>query len=275
MKITIFGGSGFMGQALIESLYKDHTILAVARNEGNLISLKEKFPNIEIIPGDISDPWVVKKAMRGAEGVYLLSASKHVRLAETEVRMSVRTNIIGVMNVIEESFLTKPTFLLFVSTDKASQSAGVYGSQKKIGEKLIQEGERINPATKYRIVRFGNVWGSTGSIITKWRPKMEKGEEVILTEPSATRFFFTVEEAIGLIQECLDKAIDATPYIPKMKAIDMQTCLEACMKVYGNSSVKTIGLQPGENLAETMDGKVYSNQVEQFSKIEFINKFLI
>jgi FlaA1/EpsC-like NDP-sugar epimerase len=103
---------------------------------------------------------------------------------------------------------------------------------------------------------------------------MEKGEEVIITDPEASRFFWTVKEAVDLIFECLDKATDSKPFIPKMKAVKMGVVLDACMEVYGKSPVKIIGLQPGENFVETTDGITFSNEVKQFTKEEFIEKFL-
>ena len=276
MKTVVFGGSGFLGQALIERIIthgRPH-ILAVARNEGALVALKEKFPSISIMVGDIADTWTVKKAMEGADEVYLLSAMKHVGIAEKDVNACIRTNVLGTMNVIQESLKTKPDFLMFISSDKAAQATGIYGMSKKMGEKLMIEAETINAFTEYRTIRYGNVWGSTGSIITKWKPKLEKGEEVILTDPMASRFFWEVSEAVDLIFECLNEAQDAAPYIPKMKAVTMGTVLEACMDVYGKSPVKIIGLQPGENKVETTDGVIFSDQCEQFSKEEFIEKFL-
>ena len=275
-KITIFGGSGFLGTSLIDRLISlgNKNIVAVARNEGALVALKEKFPTIEIMVGDIADKWIVKKAMKDAAAVFILSALKHVGIAETEVRSCINTNVIGCMNIIEESLITKPTTVTFISTDKASQPTGVYGCSKKIGEKLIAEAETINPETKYRVIRYGNVWGSTGSIITKWKPKMERGEEIILTDPEASRFFWTVEESVDLIFDCIKNATNSNPYIPKMKAVKMGVVLDACMEVYGKCPVKIIGLQPGENKVETTDGVTFSDQVEQFTKEEFIEKFL-
>lgn len=275
-RITIFGGSGFLGTALIEHLIKfgADNILAVARNESALVSLKERFPKILIMVGDIADPWTVKKAMRGATEVYLLSALKHVGIAEKDVKSCASTNVMGTLNVINESLESKPKILVFISSDKAAQPTGIYGCSKKLGEGLMAEAEKINPDTAYRVVRYGNVLGSSGSFITKWKPKMERGEEIILTDPEASRFFWTVDEAVKLIFECIFKAKDATPYIPKMKAVKMGTVLEACMEVYGKSPVKIIGLEPGENKVETTDGVTFSDQVEQFSKQEFIEKFL-
>lgn len=275
-KVVVFGGSGFLGNYLIERLlsigYKN--ISVVGRNEDSLVRLKEKFPYIELIVGDISDKWIVKKAMKGAEEVYLLSALKHVGLAEVEVKSCIATNISGCMNVIDESLNTRPKLLMFISTDKASQPMGVYGCSKRIGEKLMAEAEKINPETKYRIVRYGNVWKSNGSISTKWKPKMLRGEEVTLTDPDASRFFWTIDEAVNLIFECSEKATSSAPYIPTMKAVKMGVVLDACMEVYGRSPVKIIGLQPGENKVETTDGITFSDTAEQFTKDEFIKKFL-
>lgn len=279
-KIVIFGASGFLGDALIANLTKNdggivyQNILAVGRNEGNLVKLRQKYPTIQIMVGDIANPWDVKKAMAGAEQVYHLAAMKHVTIAETDVQSCTRTNIVGTMNVIQESLITKPRFLVFVSSDKAGSGSGVYGLSKKIGEKLMEEAERINPDTAYRVIRYGNVWGSTGSLITKWRPKMESGEEIILTDPEASRFFWNVEEAVDKIFECIVQAKNAKPFIPKMKAVKMGVVLEACMEVYGKSPVKIIGLQPGENKAETTDGVIFSDTCEQFTKEEFIEAFL-
>lgn len=274
--VMVAGGSGFLGHALVKILVAEgRNVTVVARNEGNLVMLKGKYPSIRIVVGDIADPWIVKQAMVNTEEVYLLSAMKHVGLAEAQVRSCVSTNITGTMNVIQESFTTKPKLLVFISSDKAAQGTGIYGCTKKIGERLMAEAEQMNPDTKYRVIRYGNVWGSTGSIATKWKEKMEKGEEVILTDPEASRFFWDVKEAIDLIFECIQKAKDATPYIPPMKAVKMSVVLEACLEIWGKSPVKIIGLQPGENKVETTDGIVFSDQCEQFTKEEFIEKFLL
>jgi len=275
-KVLVAGGSGYLGTALIGRLVSMGitNIVSVSRNEASAVSLKEKFPTVEIIIGDIVDLWIVKKSMKGVTDVMILSALKHVGIAEKDVRSCVNTNIIGCMNIINESLVTKPDSVVFISSDKAAQGTGVYGISKKIGEKLIEEAERSNPNTKYRTVRYGNVWASAGSISTKWKPKMKSGEEVILTDPEASRFFWTVEEALDLIFECIEKAKDSTPYIPSMKSATMGVVLQACRETWGMSPVKIIGLQPGENKTETMDGKVFSDQVPQFTVEEFKHKFL-
>jgi len=184
---------------------------------------------------------------------------------------------------MEASLEFIPEVLVFISTDKAAQPSGVYGCSKKIGEQLVAEAQRINPETRYRVLRYGNVWGSTGSIATKWRPLIERGEEVTLTDPDASRFFWTVTEAVDLIFQAVNTTIGGCdPIVPKMKAVKMGVVLEACIEHFMQSSgngrarseVNIIGLQPGENKTETTDGVIFSDQVEQFTKAEFIKKFL-
>lgn len=254
-KIVVFGGSGFLGQALIERLLSmgRTNILSMSRNEGEATKLKEKFPQVKIMIGDIEDWSDVRRAMHDdTREVYLLAAMKHVGYAENNPQACVRTNLIGTMNVINESGRAKPNVLVFISSDKAAQSTGVYGCSKKIGERLVAEAERWNPHTKYRVVRYGNVLYSTGSVLCKWRDKMRAGEEVTITDPKATRFFWPISEAVDLIFESIEKGKDASPYITSMKSIAIGDLLEAMMEKYGNVPVKTIGLQPGENMHEVI-----------------------
>lgn len=269
--ILITGGSGYLGEALIKRLYPS-TIRVVSRNEGKLIELKEKFPDIEIMTGDIADEWTVKKAMQGIDEVYHLAAYKYVGLAEKDTMQCINSNIIGSMNILKESFITKPKFIIGISTDKAAQISGVYGATKFLMEALFKEAESINKDTKYRIVRYGNVLYSTGSVLCKWKDKILKGEEIILTDPEATRFFWTVDEAVDLIFECLKNALNSNPLISKMKSIKMGDLLEAMMLKYGRMNVKIIGLQKGENKHETINGKIFSNNVENFTIDEIKKK---
>ena len=272
-RIVIFGGSGYLGAALLEKLYfyRNEGIVVVGRNESALVSIKERFPKIEIIVGDITDKWIVKKAMQYANEIYLLSALKHVNLAETEVRSCINTNIIGCMNVVEESLITRPEIFMFISTDKASHPMGVYRCTKKIGERLVAEAEGINRATKYRVVRYGNVLYSSGSVLCKWKDKMMKGQEVIVTDINATRFFWSVSDAIDLIFECLENAKDSTPYVPKMKSIRLGDLLGAMMSKYGYVPVKTIGLQHGENMHEIIS----ENGMNSFDSPRFTNEEIL
>lgn len=275
-RYLITGGSGYLGRALIARLASMGIldIAVIARNEGRLIELKEAFPHVEIIPGNVADAHSCAHACAGARGTFHLAAMKHVTMAQTHVRECVTSNVLGTLNLLEQSLALRPDFILGISSDKSGRSETVYGASKYLQDLLFAQYARINPATAHRVVKYGNVWASTGSFITKWKTKMQAGEEVVITDPEMTRFFFTVEQAVDLIFACLEQAIDATPFIPTMKAARMGTVLSACMEVFGKCPVKTIGAQPGESLHETMDGVTFSNQVEQFTKQEIIETFL-
>lgn len=272
MKFLVTGGSGFLGHELIKRL--DGEVRVLARNEGKLVELKEKFPHIEIIVGDVSDPYTCDRAMQGVDGVYHLAALKHVGIAEDNVKECIETNI--PIALLEATRKHKPKFIIGISTDKAASRKGVYGTTKFLMERLFAEYEKLNPDTKYRTVRYGNVIYSTGSVLCKWKEKMQKGEEVTITDPNATRFFWTVEQAVDLIFKCLEKTTDSKPYVTKMKSMRMGDLLEAMNSKYGKPGAvaKVIGLQPGENLHEiiTEDG-LDSSRAEKFT-IEEITELI-
>lgn len=274
-KTIVFGGSGFLGGYLIEHLiYLGHkNIISVSRNESAAVALKERFPLISIMIGDIADPWIVKQAMVDADEIFLLSAMKHVGLAEVQVKSCIDTNVIGTMNVINESLITKPNILMFISSDKAAQGTGIYGMSKKIGEKLMAEAEQINFDTKYRVVRYGNVLYSSGSVLCKWRDKMKKGEEVIVTDVDATRFFWSVYEALDQVFICeSDCWPSAKPFVTAMKSIRIGDLLESMMEKYGKVPVKIIGLQPGENMHEIIVPELPDSfHSERYTKEEILN----
>jgi UDP-N-acetylglucosamine 4,6-dehydratase/UDP-glucose 4-epimerase len=269
-KYLVTGGSGFLGIPLVHYILSHGALVRViARDEGKLVELKEKFPLVEIYTGDISDAFEVRQAMNGVSGVFHLAASKHVGLAETFVRENVKTNTIGSLHILEQSLEMDLDFVLGISTDKAAQVAGVYGATKLLMERLFAQFEKLNPKCKYRIVRYGNVLYSTGSVLCKWRDLITQGKEVIITEPAATRFFWSVEQAIDLIIDCMHNAKDTRPYCPSMKSMSIQNLLQAMIEKYGNGReipVRIIGLQPGENLHEkVLEEGPYSNEVEEFT----------
>ena len=272
----VTGGSGFLGISLVDYILQcGGNVRIIARDEGKLIHLKEKFPNVEIYTGDISDIFEVKQSMKDVTGVFHLAASKHVGLAEKFVRENIKTNIIGSLNILEHS-LNHSTlkFVLSVSTDKAAQVAGVYGATKFLMERAIKQYEDLNPNVMYRTVRYGNVLYSTGSVLCKWKDLISQGKEVIVTNPDATRFFWSVDDAIKLIIDCMENSIDSTPYCPIMKSMKVDDLLKAMIIKYGNGQnipIKIIGLQPGENMHEkVLENGPYSNEVEYFTIDEIL-----
>lgn len=281
MKILVTGGTGFLGKPLVKRLLdRGHLVKVMSRNQGKLIDLD----GVEIFSGDVSIYSDVYEAMRDCQGVYHLAASKHVGLAEKLVTECVRSNVVGSHNVYECSREFKPEFVMSISTDKACRVAGIYGATKLLMEGMSQQYQTINPQTKYRLVRYGNVLYSTGSVLCKWKKLILEGKDIVVTEPEATRFFWTVEQALDLIDECMLQD-SPKPFVPEMKGMSIQNLLVAmCKKYVGDdnqyvlqngftgrrhlftSKVKFIGLQPGENLHEKiLEDGLDSSQVEQYT----------
>ena len=206
-KYLVTGGAGFLGGELIDRILEQGgEVITVSRNEGKLIELKSKYKDskLEIHTGDICDDFTLPRLMRGITGVFHLAAFKHVGLAETQGRECIKSNVIGSMNVLEEAVKNDVEFVIGISTDKAAQVSGTYGASKYLMERMFTQFEQDYPQTKFRIVRYGNVLYSTGSVLCIWKDKLQKGEEIIVTDPNATRYFWTLNQAVDLIFDCME-----------------------------------------------------------------------
>lgn len=277
-KYLVTGGSGFLGVELIKRIINGGGFVrTIARNEGKLIMLKEMFGDkLEIYFGDISDKFIVEQFMVGEfDGIFHLAAFKHVTEAEKFSLECINSNIVGSMNILSAGSKKNVRFILGISTDKAAQVVGTYGATKLAMEKLFGQYEKTYKDIDYRIVRYGNVLYSTGSVLCKWKTLISNGDGVIVTEPKATRFFWTIDQAIDLIFDCLSNAENTKPYVPAMKSMSIENLLNAMIAKYApigiTIPVKIIGLQKGENLHEKiLEEGPYSNEVETFSVAETI-----
>ena len=276
--VLVTGGTGFLGEKLIEKLVeKNYKIRVVARNEGKLMLVKSKFPDIEIIPGDIANKITAYQACKNVNGIFHLAAFKHVRMAEEYSLECINSNIIGTLNILNESLDNKNLeFVVGISTDKVALVTGTYGASKFLMESLFKQFEKLNKNVNYRLVRYGNVIYSTGSVLCLWKEKLLKGDEIIITDKNVTRFYWTREDAIQLIFDCLEHSTSCEPYLPEMKSMILGDILSAMVKKYlpDNKTllVKEIGLQSGENLHERliMDGMT-SNDAIKYTIDEIYN----
>ena len=267
-KYLVTGGTGVVGYELCSRILEmGGKVVVLSRTEEKLKKLQEKYNEIEILVSDILDKESVRRAMKDVRGVFHLTALAQGMQSGKAIE-SINTNILGSMNVLVESL--DKDFVLGISSDKVVQVSGNYGATKFLMERLFNEFEEINPNTKYRVVRLGNVIYSVDSVLEKWKNKIENNEEVIITEPKATRLFMTKEQSLDMIFNCLEKSTDSTPYFENIKSTSMGNLLEAMSNKYlpdgSELLVKEIGLQPNENLHERIveDGP-YTNEIEQYT----------
>ena len=275
-KYLVTGGTGVVGYELCNRILKmGGKVLVLSRTEEKLKKLQEKYKEIEILVSDILDKERVRKAMKEVRGVFHLTALAQGMQSGKPIE-SINTNILGSINVLVESL--EKDFVLGVSSDKVVQVSGNYGATKFLMERLFTEFEEINPDTKYRVVRLGNVIYSVDSVLEKWKSRIENNEEVIITEPKATRFFMTKEQSVDMIFNCLEKSTDSTPYFEDVKSTSMGNLLQAMSNKYlpegSELLVKEIGLQPNENLHERIvEGGLYTNEIEQYT-VEELEKMI-
>ena len=270
--VAVTGATGFVADTLIQKLIKlGVKVHAIARNEGDLVSLQLKYPTIKIFPCPIEAEYLLRKAFSGCDGVFHLAAIKGVHIAEQHPLKTIQTNIIGTTNILKLSVDVNLKFVVAASSDKAEKISGVYGASKYIVEKLFQEFQSINPeGCCYRVVRFGNVFYSTGSVLDVWKKSLEEGSELVITDPESTRFFWTKEEAVDYLFECISNMPDAQPYIPEMKSVKIGSLLREMISVYGDSSTKIreIGLGESENKHEFLVPDVSSQFAKQWKTDE-------
>lgn len=257
---VVTGGYGFLGSNLIADIIsKGGKIRTIGRNMSKLLILKEKYgESIEIFHGDIKNLEEVSMLItKEVTGVFHLAAFKYVGGAENNVIECINSNIIGTMNILNISAKRKVEFIMGVTGAAAVQVSGTYGATKMLNEKLFFNYQKEYSNIKFRILRYGNILYSTGSVSCKWRDLISRGESIVITDGDATRFFSTIEESIQLVYDCINNSTDFKPYMPILKSISINDLLQAMIIKYkpidANININKIGMQIGENKHEKID----------------------
>lgn len=201
-KIVIFGGSGTFGTAMTKRLLKENfdEIVIFSRNEKLQFDHKQKIgfnERIKYVIGDIRDYKVVYDVLEGAEYVILASAMKHIDKCEANPNECRKTNIDGCINVINASIERKVKKLVFLSTDKATNPSTIYGCSKLFVEMYCQCVD--NKETSIIRTRYGNIFGSNGSVVWIFDKLAREGKKLTVTNPDMTRFFMSIKEAVELV----------------------------------------------------------------------------
>lgn len=224
MRYMIFGGSGSFGTAMTKRLLDttDAKIRIFDRNEKLQFEHKQKFNNdrIEYVIGDIRDYQAVYNALEGVDYVFLASAMKHIDKCETNPDECKKTNIDGCINVINASIEREIKKLIFLSTDKATSATTIYGASKLFVELYCQAVD--NKKTTLIRTRYGNVFGSNGSVAWIFDKLSKEGKTLTVTNPDMTRFFMKLDEAIDLVLFALDKGNNADLFVYNNKACTIQ-----------------------------------------------------
>jgi len=265
--VLITGAAGSIGSEMARQIinYNPSKIILLDQAESPLYELEmeltEKFPNssFEVVIGDIRNKERLANVFRTFKPhlVYHAAAYKHVPMMENNPSESILTNIFGTKNVADLAVEYGVQKFVMVSTDKAVNPTNVMGASKRIAEIYIQSLGKT-AQTKFVTTRFGNVLGSNGSVIPRFKKQIEVGGPVTITHPDITRFFMTIPEACQLVLEagCLGKGGEI--YVFDMgKSVKIVDLARKMIKLSGLQEGKDIeiiytGLRPGEKLYEEL-----------------------
>jgi len=265
--VMVTGAAGSIGSEIVVQLisFKPQLVILFDNAETPLykidIKLREKyhFQNFKIIVGDIRNRERVAYILNRYQPqiIYHAAALKHVPLMEINPVEAVSTNIFGTRIVAEEAIKTGVEKFILISTDKAVNPTNVMGATKRVAEIYLQSLNNKNK-TRFIATRFGNVLGSNGSVIPRFREQIENGGPVTLTHPEVTRFFMTIPEACQLVLEAGALGQGGEVFMFDMgKSVKIIDLAKKMIKLSGLILGKDIqiiftGLRPGEKLYEEL-----------------------
>ena len=255
--ILVTGGTGSFGKAFIKNALETldpRRIIVFSRDELKQWEVRQMFnddPRLRWFIGDIRDRDRLNRAMHGVDYVVHAAALKQVDTAEYNPWEFVKTNVIGSQNVIEATIDAGVKKVVALSTDKASSPINLYGATKLTADKLFITGNHYAAAynTRFSVVRYGNVMGSRGSIIPKFRALHAAGESLPITDQRMTRFLITLPEAVKFVVDSFEIMQGGELYVPRIPSMKITDLAQA---IAPGAKMHDAGLRPGEKLHEEM-----------------------
>src|SRR5699024_4995493 len=280
--ILITGAGGSIGSEIVRQItkFQPRKIILLGHGENRIYTILEEVTsfnnNIEYIPiiADIQDRKRIFSVFEEYKPdiVYHAAAHKHVPLMEYNPEEAVKNNIIGTKNTAEAACENGVSKFVMISTDKAVNPPNVMGASKRVAEMIIQALNDKYSETTLVAVRFGNVLGSRGSVIPKFRKQIENGGPITITDERMTRYFMTIPEASRLVIQAGALAKGGEVFVLDMgELVKIVELARNMIKLSGYSEdeikIKFSGIRPGEKLYEELLGEdeIHPNQV--FEKI--------
>lgn len=247
------------------------------------LELEEKFPNLSFVPviGDVRQSPRVDFAFRmyHPQIVFHAAAYKHVPLMEENPCEAVRVNVHGTHTVADKCIQYGVEKMVMISTDKAVNPTNIMGCSKRIAEIYVQslglaiERGEIQGKTTFVTTRFGNVLGSNGSVIPRFREQIEKGGPVTVTHPDITRFFMTIPEACRLVMEAATFSTGNQIFVFDMgESVKIDDLAKRMIRLAGlepgvDIQIEYVGLRPGEKLYEEVLSNMENNTATTHNRI--------
>lgn len=259
-KILMTGGGGYIGGLLIEKLleYKPAVIRVLDNNEWSLFNLRQKYPGeadgkIRFLLGDVRNFNRLQYAFRGIDIVYHLASYKHVPECEYNPLDALENNVTGTANVIQAAIERNVQKVILTSTDKAANPSNTMGATKLLAEKLIIAANLYSAhTTVFACCRFGNVFGSSGSVAPLFVQQILNKKQITITDPGMTRFVITKEKAVELLLTSGYLAEGGEIFIFKMPVVNIGDLADVIIEKYGAAKKIIVGRRAGEKLYEEL-----------------------
>lgn len=274
--ILVTGAGGSIGSEIVKQLisFNPRKLILLDKSEINLYQLDSYLNEhhklaystfIEIVVGDICDNFRMSKLFKTYKPnfIYHAAAYKHVPLMEENPSEAVKVNVGGTKTIANLAMTYNTEKFVMVSTDKAVNPTNVMGASKRIAEIYVQSlnnklSSDKSGNTKFITTRFGNVLGSSGSVIPRFRKQIEEGGPITVTHPDITRYFMTIPEACQLVLEAGNMGNGGEIYIFDMgKSVKIIDLAKKMVKLSGLNLGEDIqivftGLRPGEKIEEEL-----------------------
>lgn len=259
--ILITGGTGSFGKTIVNRLteFPLKEIRIFSRSEDKQhemqFNLRTK-KNLLFILGDVRDFSQINRAVKGVDYVIHAAAQKQVPGTEYNVLEGIKTNILGAQNVIDSSIINNVKKAVAISTDKAVEPVNTMGMTKALQERLFINANILPTTNKtaFSCVRYGNVLGSTGSVLPLFQKLINQNTDLTLTDKEMTRFIITLEEAVQLVLISLLDSVGGETYVPDLPSHSILDLAEVLIDITGNRKIKivTTGIRIGEKIHETL-----------------------
>ena len=262
LTILLTGGTGSFGNKFINMTLKKYNpkkIIIFSRDEMKQWHMSEniKDKKIRFFLGDVRDKDRLNRAADGVDLIIHAAALKIVPTAEYNPFETVKTNILGAMNIIDVAIEKKIKNVIALSTDKACDPINFYGATKLASDKLFIAGNNYvgKGPTRFSIVRYGNVIGSRGSVIPFFLKLKEENKQITITDKNMTRFFTSLEDAVKMVWKGFKTMQGGEIFVlknPSIKILDLAKAID-------KKPVKEIGVRPGEKIDEVLISKQESD----------------
>ena len=277
-KVLITGGTGSLGIALTKRLLQENvdTIRIFSRNENKQLEMDSKFHDdrLRFLLGDVRDYNRLTRAFEDIDIVFHAAALKHVPIIEYNPFEAIKTNVIGSQNVIDACLEEDVEKAICVGTDKAVSPLNTYGATKLLMEKLFITAsnylKKERHKTKFIALRYGNVLGSSGSVIPKFINQIKNNEKITITNSNMTRFSISMDEALDFILKATEIGKGSEIFVPKLRAYSLMDVKDALFDLLGKTDEQIVGIRPGEKLHEILINNDEMNYCWEYQEMYMI-----